>query len=68
LDTDAYGATYLLISRAQLAEVVDIGEVPVARVLDFADQLENSPAFEKVFDTPDATILRIAASSTAGEG
>ena len=68
LDTDAYGATYLLISRAQLAEVVDVGEVPVARVLDFADQLENSPAFEKVFDTPDATILRIAASSTAGEG
>lgn len=58
LDDPRYADSYLLITRSQLIEVTDLGEVPVPAVLQLATSLRNSSAFDRVFETDDAVVYR----------
>ena len=55
-----YTTTFLLVTRSQLLEIADTGDLPIADARRLADVLHGTATFERVFDTPDATVYRLA--------
>jgi hypothetical protein len=55
-----YTTTYLLVTRSQLLEIADTGDLPIVAARRFADVVHGASTFERVFDTPDATVYRLA--------
>lgn len=64
-DTDTYRASYLIITRSQIAATTARGEIPGNGLLVIEEALRSSPEFRVVFENRDATVFELA---TASEG
>ena len=60
-DDDTYRASYLIITRSQVAATTARGEVPGDGLLGVEEALRASPAFRVVFENRDATVFELAA-------
>jgi hypothetical protein len=59
-DTDTYRASYLIITRSQIASTTASGEIPGDGLLGIEEALRASPAFRVVFENRDATVYELA--------
>lgn len=64
-DTDTYRASYLIITRSQIAATTARGEIPGNGLLAIVEALRSSPEFRVVFANRDAIVFELA---TASEG
>jgi hypothetical protein len=65
-DTDTYSASYLIITRSQVAATTALGEIPGDGLVAIEEALRSSPAFRVVFENRDATVFQLAATSGGG--
>lgn len=59
-DTDTYRASYLIITRSQVAATTALGEIPGDGLLGIEAALRSSPDFRVVFENRDATVFELA--------
>ena len=59
-DDDAYRASYLIITRSQIAATTARGEIPGDGLLGLEEALRASPAFRVAFENRDATVFELA--------
>ncbi|WP_210439615.1 hypothetical protein [Nocardioides xinjiangensis] len=65
-DTDTYRASYLIITRSQVAATTARGEIPGDGLLAIEQALRSSPLFRVVFENRDATVFTLAAAPEGG--
>lgn len=65
-DTDGYRASYLIITRSQVAATTARGEVPGRGLLAIVQALRSSPRFRVVFENRDATVFQLAGAPAGG--
>jgi hypothetical protein len=59
-DTDTYRASYLIITRSQVAATTARGELPGDGLRGLEESLRASPAFRVAFENRDATVFELA--------
>jgi hypothetical protein len=65
-DTDTYRASYLIITRSQIAATKARGEIPGNGLLAMAEALRSSPEFRVVFVNRDAIVFELATPFEGG--
>ena len=61
-DTETYRASYLIITRSQIAATTAMGEIPEGGLLAIEDALRSSPRFRVAFENRDAIVFTMAPS------
>ncbi|WP_210443334.1 hypothetical protein [Nocardioides sp. SYSU D00065] len=59
-DTDTYRASYLIITRSQIAATTARGEIPGDGLVAIEEALRSSPRFRVAFENRDATVFELA--------